>query len=131
MILCYGTLLEDCLKAAEKLREEGFDVGVVNARFVKPIDHGMVERAVREASFVVTVEEGCLIGGFGSAVLETACELGLDTSRIRRLGLPDHFVEHAERGELLADIGLDVPGIARVCREMADREMERAPALRV
>jgi 1-deoxy-D-xylulose-5-phosphate synthase len=127
MILCYGTLLADCLKAAETLREEGLDVGVVNARFVKPLDRDMVQRALREAGFVLTVEEGCLMGGFGSAVLEAACELGLDSSRVCRLGLPDRFVEHAERGELLADLGLDVAGIAALCRELA----EPSPALHV
>jgi 1-deoxy-D-xylulose-5-phosphate synthase len=102
------------------LREEGLDVGVVNSRFVKPLDREMVERAFRTAAFVVTVEEGCLMGGFGSAVLEAACDLGLDTSRLRRLGLPDRFVEHAERGELLADLGLDVAGISATCRALAE-----------
>jgi 1-deoxy-D-xylulose-5-phosphate synthase len=120
-ILCLGTLLGDCVRAADVLAREGLDIGVVNARFVKPIDRDMVERAVRESTFVITVEEGCLMGGFGSAVLETACDLGLDTSRIKRLGLPDSFVEHGERQEVLADLGLDTAGIARTCREMAER----------
>ena len=120
VILCFGTLLADCLKAADLLAADGLEVGVVNARFAKPIDRDMVERALRECGFVVTVEEGCLMGGFGSAVLETACELGLDTSRIKRLGIPDRFIEHAERSELLADLGLDPTGIASACRELAE-----------
>ncbi len=120
-ILCAGTLLTNCLQAAESLREEGLDVGVINARFIKPIDREIVERALREGSFLVTVEEGCLPGGFGSAVLEAASDLGLETSRIRRLGIPDRFVEHGERGELLAELGLDAPGIARTCRELTHR----------
>jgi 1-deoxy-D-xylulose-5-phosphate synthase len=120
-ILCLGTQLTDCLKAADLLAAEGLDVGVVNARFAKPIDREMVERVLRECNFVVTVEEGCLMGGFGSAVLEAASELGLDTSRIKRLGLPDRFIEHAERAELLADLGLDATGIASACRELAER----------
>ncbi len=66
-----------------------------------------------ECSFVVTVEEGTLCGGFGSAVLETANDMGLDTSRVRRLGIPDQFIEHGERAELLADLQLDAPGIAQ------------------
>ena len=61
------------------------------------------------------------MGGFGSAVLETAADLGLDTSRIRRLGIPDQFIEHGERAELLADLQLDAPGIAQACRDMAQR----------
>jgi 1-deoxy-D-xylulose-5-phosphate synthase len=120
-IICYGTLLGECLRAAQKLREEGLDVGVVNARFAKPIDREMVLRALTDSSFVVTVEEAALMGGFGSAVLETAAELGLDASRIKRLGIPDQFIEHGERGELLADLGLDAAGIAKTCREIADR----------
>jgi 1-deoxy-D-xylulose-5-phosphate synthase len=122
VILCFGTLLSDCLKAADLLAADGLEVGVVNARFVKPIDRDMVERAIRECGFIVTVEEGCLMGGFGSAVLEAACEMGLETSRIKRLGIPDRFIEHAERGELLAELGLDASGIAAACRELASRD---------
>jgi 1-deoxy-D-xylulose-5-phosphate synthase len=119
-ILCLGSLLSDCLKAAELLAADGLQVGVINARFAKPVDRKVIERALRECGFVLTVEEGCLMGGFGSAVLETASELGLDASRIKRLGIPDRFIEHGERTELLADLGLDVAGIAAACREMAE-----------
>ena len=65
--------LPACVKAAERLAEEGLDVGVINARFVKPLDTATLLRAVRESPFVVMVEEGALMGGFGSAVLEAAC----------------------------------------------------------
>ena len=120
-ILCFGTLLADCLQAADRLAAEGLEVGVVNARFAKPLDRETIERAVRECGFVVTVEEGCLIGGFGSAVLEAAGEAGLDTSRIKRLGIPDRYIEHGERSELLAELGLDAAGITAACRELAER----------
>jgi 1-deoxy-D-xylulose-5-phosphate synthase len=120
-ILCYGTLLGDCLRAAQKLRSEGLDVGVVNARFAKPIDREMVLKALSDSAFVVTVEEAALMAGFGSAVLEAAAELGLDASKLHRLGIPDKFIEHGERGELLADLRLDAGGIAQTCREIADR----------
>ncbi len=119
LVAC-GALLPRCLAAAEQLRDEGLDVGVVNARFVKPLDTETILRAVRECGFVVTVEEAALAGGFGSAVLEAAADAGLDTSRIRRLGIPDHYVEHGERDELLADLGLDVAGIASTCRLLAE-----------
>ena len=121
VILCFGTLLHDCVQASNTLRQQGLNIGVVNARFAKPLDQEVVARAVREAGFVITVEEGTLIGGFGSAVLETAADLGLDTRRVRRLGIPDCFIEHGERAELLADLQLDAPGIAQACREMAHR----------
>jgi 1-deoxy-D-xylulose-5-phosphate synthase len=119
-ILCFGTLLSECAKAADLLSADGLEVGVINARFAKPIDREMVERAGRECGFVVTVEEGCLMGGFGSAVLEAANEMGLETSRIKRLGIPDQFIEHGERSELLADLGLNAAGIAAACRELAE-----------
>ena len=119
LVAC-GALLPRCLAAAEQLRGEGLDVGVVNARFVKPLDTETILRAVQECSFVVTVEEAALAGGFGSAVLEAAADAGLETSRVRRLGIPDFYIEHGERDELLADLGLDVEGIVSSCRLLAD-----------
>ncbi|TVS11850.1 MAG: 1-deoxy-D-xylulose-5-phosphate synthase [Planctomycetaceae bacterium] len=121
VILSFGALLNDCVWAADRLRREGLDVGVVNARFVKPLDREVIQRALRECSFVVTVEEAALAAGFGSAVLELAADLGLDTRHLRRLGIPDRFVEHGERAELLADLGLDAQGIARACREQFEK----------
>ncbi len=112
MIVACGTLLADCVRAAQLLRTEGFDVGVINARFVKPLDTETILRAVSNCSAVVTVEEGALAGGFGSAVLEAACAAGIDTTRLRCLGLGDRFVEHGERDELLVSLGLDSEGIA-------------------
>jgi 1-deoxy-D-xylulose-5-phosphate synthase len=118
-ILCCGALLPECLKAAELLREDGINVGVINARFVKPIDRETILRAVRDCAFVITVEEAALMGGFGSAVLEAAADARLNTSHVRRLGIPDRFIEHGERNELLADLGLDAIGIAAACRAFA------------
>jgi len=86
---------------------------VVNARFIKPLDRATVCKALEEAAFVLTVEEGCLMGGFGSAVLEAASDAGIPSTHVRRLGLPDRFVLHAERDEQLAEVGLDVEGIIR------------------
>jgi 1-deoxy-D-xylulose-5-phosphate synthase len=122
LVAC-GALLPRCLAAADALHEEGLDVGVVNARFVKPLDADTILRAVRECGFVVTVEEAALAGGFGSAVLELAADAGLDGSRIRRLGIPDRFIEHGERDELLADLGLDAAGIAENCRELVSASL--------
>jgi 1-deoxy-D-xylulose-5-phosphate synthase len=118
MIVC-GTLLTNCVKAAALLREEGLDVGVINARFVKPLDTETVLRAIATSPFVVTIEEAALAAGFGSAILEAACDAGQSAIHVRRLGVPDRFIEHAERGEQLADLGLDAAGIAQACRQMA------------
>ena len=120
MFLACGTLVATCLRVAERLRKEhGLRVGVVNARFAKPLDKPTMLKAIEECGFVLTVEEGCLMGGFGSAVLEAANDAGLNTSHVRRLGLPDHFVLHAERDEQLAEVGLDVEGITAAALELA------------
>ena len=120
MFLACGTLVTTCLRAAERLHEQyGLRVGVVNARFVKPLDKVTVLKAIEECGFVLTVEEGCLAGGFGSAVLEAANDAGASTAHVRRLGLPDRYVLHAEREEQLAEVGLDVDGITRSALELA------------
>lgn len=126
MLIAYGSLFPNCVKAAAALREAGVQVGVINARFAKPLDRATLLKAVEATSLVVTVEEGCLDGGFGSALLEAASNAGLDTRNIVRLGVPDRFIEHAERGELLADLGLDVAGIcAAVRRSLSHAGVER------
>jgi 1-deoxy-D-xylulose-5-phosphate synthase len=132
ILVAYGTLLTNCQKAAEQLRKEGLSVGVINARFVKPIDRTTLLKAVEEASLVVTVEEGTLEGGFGSTLLEAANAAGLSSRNVLRLGLPDRFIEHAERGELLSLLGLDVPGICSSVRQALGREAstEEPPARR-
>src|SRR5437667_2127379 len=122
MLIAYGSLFPTCVKAAEALRKQGLDVGVINARFAKPLDKSTVLRALGEVPLVVTVEEGTLEGGFGSAVLEAANAAGLDTRHIVRLGVPDRFVEHAERGELLASLGLDAAGLCTAVRQALGRD---------
>ncbi len=120
VFLAFGTLVGSCLRAAERLRERhGLRVGVVNARFAKPLDNTTTLKAIEECGFVITVEEGCLMGGYGAAVLEAANDAGLNTSHVRRLGLPDRFVLHAERDEQLAEVGLDVDGITRAALDLA------------
>ena len=121
MLIAYGSLFGTCVRAAKRLRQHGLDVGVINARFVKPLDTETIFKALSESGFVVTVEENTLCGGFGSAVLEAANAAGLRTEHLRCLGIPDQFVEHGERAELLAELGLDLEGIASCALEMADR----------
>jgi 1-deoxy-D-xylulose-5-phosphate synthase len=118
-LVCFGALLPSCLQAASLLAKEGLHIGVVNARFAKPLDTEILFKAIRECGFVVTVEEGALQGGFGSAVVEAACDAGLDSASVRRLGVPDRYIEHGERDELLADLGLHAAGIAATCLNMA------------
>jgi 1-deoxy-D-xylulose-5-phosphate synthase len=117
--IAFGTLFTRCVAAAERLAKDGLDVGVINARFLRPLDEETITRAVNETPFVITVEESTLNGGFGSAVLEMANDARLRTDHIRRLGIPDRFIEHGSRDELLADLGLDVAGLMHTAREMA------------
>jgi 1-deoxy-D-xylulose-5-phosphate synthase len=118
-LVAYGSLFPTCVKAAERLRQEGLDVGVINARFAKPLDRQTLLRAVEQLPFVITVEEGTLEGGFGSALLEAANAAGMETRNVLRLGIPDRFIEHAERPELLAELGLDVDGLCATVRRQA------------
>src|SRR5262249_17832195 len=115
-LVAYGTLFPTCVKAADRLRQEGLSVGVINARFAKPIDRTTLLKAVDQVSLVVTVEEGTLEGGFGSALLEAANAAGLDARNVLRLGLAGRFVEHGGGGGLLADLGLAVNGICAAVR---------------
>jgi 1-deoxy-D-xylulose-5-phosphate synthase len=120
MFIVFGAQLPAAVRVANRLREEhGLRVGVINARFAKPLDSTTILKAIEEASFVLTIEEGCLMGGFGSAVLEAANDAGINTSHMRRLGLPDRFVLHAERDEQLAEVGLDEQGIYQSALKLA------------
>lgn len=118
-ILSCGTMLPQAVEAAARLAKQGCNVGVVNARFVKPIDEEMVIQASRQG-FVLTIEENALMGGFGSAVMEVAAKHGLNTERFRILGIPDVFVEHGDREELLADLGLDAKGLVKAALELSN-----------
>ncbi len=120
MFIAFGSLFGECVRAAERLRADGLDVGVINARFAKPLDTETILRAIDECGFVITVEESTLCGGFGSAVLEAANDAGLPTQHIKRLGLPDQFIEHGERAELLADVGLDVEGLVEAAQAISN-----------
>jgi 1-deoxy-D-xylulose-5-phosphate synthase len=118
-----GTLLANCTAAANKLQAEGYDIGVINARFIKPLDKETILRAVETLPLVVTVEEGTIEGGFGSAVLEAANAAGLDARNVVRRGIPDRFIEHGDRNELLADCGLTVDKLVELVRSYRGAEV--------
>ena len=104
-ILAFGTLLYPALEAAERL-----DATVANMRFVKPLDAALVAELARSHEAIVTVEEGCLMGGAGGAVLEALAAAGIVVP-VLNLGLPDQFIEHGDPVKLLAMCGLDAAGI--------------------
>ena len=104
-ILAFGTLLHPALQAGEAL-----DATVANMRFVKPLDVDLVRQLAAEHDLLVTVEEGCVMGGAGSAVAEALAAAGI-VKPLLMLGLPDHFIEHGEPAKLLGLCGLDAAGI--------------------
>ncbi len=116
-ILAVGTMVYPSIHASERLRANGFDVGVVNCRFIKPLDGETIEALARGAGRLITVEENMLEGGFGSAVLEYLEEKGIRCD-LKRIGAPDRFIEHGSQEELRHAIGLDVEGIEKRAREV-------------
>ncbi|MFN7727320.1 MAG: 1-deoxy-D-xylulose-5-phosphate synthase [Rubrivivax sp.] len=110
-ILAFGTLLHPALKAAESL-----NATVVDMRFVKPMDEALVLKLAQSHEAFITVEEGCVMGGAGSAVGECLAAHGVALPLLH-LGLPDEFVEHGEHGQLLAMCGLDAAGIENSIRQ--------------
>jgi len=114
-LLGYGTGVAKALQAAEILSAQGIAVTVADARFAKPIDAGLAAQLAAEHELLVTVEEGVLAGGFGSAVWETLSDAGLAGSggiRILRVGLPDRYVTHGEAGLLHEEVGFTGERIA-------------------
>jgi len=111
VLVGYGSMVDVALKARDLLKKKSIDVAVVYARSAKPLDETMLSRICQEYSRVITMEEGCLAGGFGSAVLEWAAKrrftnLQEKQAEIACLGVPDQFIEHGARGILLSDVGL-------------------------
>ena len=127
-LVAIGTTLRAALAAAETLAQEGLAATVIDARFVKPLDEELVCAEVARAGRVVTVEEGCLPGGFGSACLEAFERRGLLAAGLvtRRLGIPDAFVTHAEPARQRAAVGIDAASIGRACREVVGEGRLRA-----
>ncbi|MEN6623421.1 MAG: 1-deoxy-D-xylulose-5-phosphate synthase [Smithella sp.] len=117
-IFAIGSTVYPALAAAETLAAEGINIKIINARFVKPLDTELLVAAAKEVKKIITVEENVLHGGFGSAVLEMLAEKNVTGINVKRLGIPDVFVEHATQAQLRRKYGLDEEGIVRAIREM-------------
>jgi 1-deoxy-D-xylulose-5-phosphate synthase len=123
-IVGYGTGVTKGLEAADLLAERGLEVTVADARFAKPIDAALMAQLAAEHELLVTVEEGVLAGGFGTAVWETLNDGGLTLPRILRVGLPDRFVTHGKPALLHAEVGFTGRRIAeRIEAAVADRAL--------
>jgi 1-deoxy-D-xylulose-5-phosphate synthase len=115
LLLAYGSMVHPAHQAAQLLSEHGIEATVINARFVKPLDVDLILPLAEKIGKVVTLEEGCLQGGFGSAVLEALQENGI-VAKVERIGVPDILVEHATPDESLNSLGLTSPQIAERIR---------------
>jgi 1-deoxy-D-xylulose-5-phosphate synthase len=111
-IVGYGTGVQKAIEAADLLAEGGIDVTVADARFAKPIDARLMAQLAAEHELLVTVEEGVLAGGFGSAVWETVSDGGVHVPRVLRVGLPDRYVTHGKPALLHAEVGFTGKAIA-------------------
>ena len=124
VILAYGATAYDALLAADSLAAEDIDVAVISARFAKPLPKQLLLDlwTQHEDMPIITVEDHALAGGFGSAVLEFAQHHGLDTRRVKRLGIPDRFIRHGRRQDQLAEVGIDKAGIVATLRRLFSHE---------
>jgi 1-deoxy-D-xylulose-5-phosphate synthase len=127
LIVAIGSTVYPALRAAERLEKAGISAAVINSRFLKPLDGNLLADWAKRIGKVVTVEENVLLGGFGSAVLELFQEQGLISVQVKRLGIPDLFVEHGSQTLLRAKYGIDEEGIFKTAHEMVKKE--RAPSL--
>lgn len=111
LLLGYGSMVYPAMQTAEILGEHGIEATVINARFAKPLDTELIVPTARQVKRVITLEEGCLMGGFGSAVAESLLDHEVMVP-VTRLGVPDILVDHAKPEESFAQLGLTAPQIA-------------------
>ena len=116
-ILTIGHVGNFALEAVEELQSEGVSPAVFDMRFVKPLDEELLESIMENYPSIITVEDGCLMGGFGSSVLEFAADHQY-TNRIKRLGIPDAIIEHGEQAQLQAECGYDKSAIKSAVEEL-------------
>jgi 1-deoxy-D-xylulose-5-phosphate synthase len=118
LILAIGSTVYSSLEAAQRLQKDGIGTSVINCRFVKPLDGDLICIMAEKLGKVITVEENVLDGGFGSAVLELFGERGLSWVQVRRIGIPDQFVEHGPQETLRGVYGINTEGIEKEAREL-------------
>lgn len=121
-ILAVGKMVEEARIAALLLEQENISPEIINARFIKPLDEKMLSNILSQFKYVITVEEGQVMGGFGSAVLEFAAQNNFTDTHIHIHGIGDKFVEHGTQAELLHDLKLDAKGISETIKEFLDKK---------
>ena len=121
LLLAIGNMVSVAMGAKTKLSAEGIHATVVNCRFVKPLDSDTICRLAQKVPFVVTLEENALSGGFGSAVIEALCDHGVNPAFVKRIGLPDRFIEHGPASLLRSNCGLNVKSVVEAVHELFER----------
>jgi 1-deoxy-D-xylulose-5-phosphate synthase len=116
-IFAIGVEVWPAVEAAEILAKENINVAVINGRFIKPLDDELITKYCRPNTKIITVEEGSLAGGFGSAVMERVQQLGIENVEFHRIGIPDEYVHHGSQDVLRAQYDLHAEGIAKRVRE--------------
>ncbi len=123
-LLTIGPIGNQAVKACEELEAKGISAALYDMRFVKPIDEILLHEVFGKFKHVITVEDGCLQGGMGSAVLEFMVDNGY-TAQVRRLGIPDRLVEHGTQEELYAECHYDAAAMVQACVEMVGEKVSR------
>ena len=118
-VVSAGTVLAAARQAVDRAREAGIQALLFDARYVKPLDRDAILGLARRARGLVTVEENALAGGFGSAVVELLVDAGVSLPPVRRLGLPDRFVEHGSQEDLRREVGLDTRAVLEAIQALA------------
>ena len=116
-VLCVGSLSYDVERAAVALQKEDISLEIVNCRFIKPMDEDYLRSIIERFKIVITIEEGVITGGFGDGVSSWLLENDFQ-GQIKRLGLPDSFIQHGKRDELLDEIGLDENSIINTIKSL-------------
>jgi 1-deoxy-D-xylulose-5-phosphate synthase len=120
-IVAIGVPVSHAVTAAKRLEEEGISTAVINARFVKPLDQDLIVDVAKRVRYLVTVEEGSRMGGFGSAVLEALSDGGVTGVTTKILGLPDWYIEQGPQDFLRERYGLTADGIYQSVKELIDK----------
>lgn len=122
LILAIGSTVYPSINAAQRLSEIGISAAVINSRFLKPLDENLICEWAERVGKILTVEENVIKGGFGSAILELLEERGLFSIRVKRLGIPDIFIEHGPQSILREKYGIDEKGIFKAAKEIVQKE---------
>jgi 1-deoxy-D-xylulose-5-phosphate synthase len=125
--LTLGPIGNYTTRAIQQLSEQGIDAAHYDMRFAKPIDEVMLHEVFGKFKNVITIEDGCIQGGMGSAVLEFMADHGY-TAKVRRLGIPDAYIEHGTQDELYKECGFDVEGMVAAAHSMLEHTVQTQTA---